>query len=264
MFPSAGWATTAQAPATKNCGKEMAIADHKQGGSAGTAENRGVTPVVVPICHDHAAERGVGRQRSCQADGGRAGAVARRVGRIPIAALAGMIFSASPAPAEPATPTSAFLDSIGVVTTFPDRGQPLAKTVEMVVRRVPLGPGRHRGTHRPRPHHRATFLDLHRQTGVSFSWGLVSGGSDLNKLIETARPLAAAGALLAFEGNNEPNNWGVTYQGEQGGGRCRRGWRGETAARLYEAVKGDPQLKSYPVWSVSEAGPRRETSGCSS
>jgi len=30
----------------------------------------------------------------------------------------------------------------------------------------------------------------------------------------------AAGALLAFEGNNEPNNWGVTYQGEQGGGNA--------------------------------------------
>ena len=69
-----------------------------------------------------------------------------------------------------------------------------------------------------------TYLDLHRQTGVRFSWGLVSGGTDLKKLIETARPLAEAGALLAFEGNNEPNNWGVTYQGEKGGGRRRRGW----------------------------------------
>ena len=59
-----------------------------------------------------------------------------------------------------------------------------------------------------------TYLDLHRQTGVRFSWGLVSGGTDLKKLIETARHLAAADALLAFEGNNEPNNWGVTYQGE--------------------------------------------------
>ena len=42
--------------------------------------------------------------------------------------------------------------------------------------------------------------------------------TDLKKLVETARPLAEADALLAFEGNNEPNNWGVTYQGEQGGG----------------------------------------------
>lgn len=25
---------------------------------------------------------------------------------------------------------------------------------------------------------------------------------------------------MAFEGNNEPNNWGVTYQGEAGGGRA--------------------------------------------
>ena len=48
---------------------------------------------------------------------------------------------------------------------------------------------------------------------MRFSWGLGSGGSDLPKLVDTARPLAAAGALLAFEGNNEPNNWGVTYRG---------------------------------------------------
>jgi len=31
-----------------------------------------------------------------------------------------------------AVATSDFLNSIGVVTTFPDRGQPLAKTIEMI------------------------------------------------------------------------------------------------------------------------------------
>ena len=64
-----------------------------------------------------------------------------------------------------------------------------------------------------------TFLDLHRQTGVRFSWGLVQRRQPIvQKLVETAKPLAEADALLAFEGNNEPNNWGVTYQGEKGGG----------------------------------------------
>ncbi len=155
-----------------------------------------------------------------------------------------------------AVPATAFLDSIGVVTTFPDRGQPLAKTVEMLkyggfrwVR------GGIEGLTDRGPTTVQTYLDLHTQTGVRFSWGLVSGGSDLNKLIETARPLAKAGALLAFEGNNEPNNWGVTYQGEKGGGKAPS-WLAVAKLQrdLCKAVKADPLLKQYPVWSVSESG----------
>ena len=116
--------------------------------------------------------------------------------------------------------------------------------------------GRHRGADRPKaPRPSQTYLDLHRQTGVRFSWGLVSGGTDLKKLIETARQLAAADALLAFEGNNEPNNWGVTYQGEKGGGRAPS-WLAVAKLQrdLYSAVKSDPVLKKYPVWSISENG----------
>jgi len=149
-----------------------------------------------------------------------------------------------------------FLNSIGVVSTFPDRGQPLPKTIEMVkfggfrwVR------GGIEGLTTDGPTSVQTYLDLHRQTGVRFSWGLVSGGTDLRKLIETARQIEAADALLAFEGNNEPNNWGVTYQGEQGGGRAAS-WLAVAKLQrdLYHAVKSDPVLKKYPVWSISEGG----------
>jgi hypothetical protein len=155
-----------------------------------------------------------------------------------------------------AVPASDFLNSVGVVSTFPDRGQPLPRTVEMVkytgfrwVR------GGIEGLKSQGPTTLQTYLDLHRQSGVRFSWGLVSGGTDLKKLIETARPLAAAGALLAFEGNNEPNNWGVTYQGEQGGGRAPS-WRAVAKLQrdLYKAVKSDATLKNYPIWSISEPG----------
>ncbi len=156
----------------------------------------------------------------------------------------------------PAARASEFLDSIGVVTTFPDRGQPLPKTIEMVryagfrwVR------GGIEGLTADGPTTLQTYLDLHERTGVRFSWGLVSGGTDLEQLIETARPLAAAGALLAFEGNNEPNNWGVTYQGERGGGGAPS-WMAVAKLQrdLYRAVKGDPELRRYPVWSISENG----------
>jgi hypothetical protein len=61
--------------------------------------------------------------------------------------------------------------------------------------------------------------------------------------------------LLAIEGNNEPNNWGVTYQGEKGDGRAPS-WVAVARLQsdLYKAVKDDPALKKYPVWSVSEGG----------
>jgi hypothetical protein len=63
-----------------------------------------------------------------------------------------------------------------------------------------------------------TFLDLDKATEARVSWGLVSGGNDVKRLIDTGKILANAGALLAFEGNNEPHNWGVAYDGEKGGG----------------------------------------------
>lgn len=160
------------------------------------------------------------------------------------------------AEATTAIPVTDFLNSIGVVTTFPDRGQPLPKTIEMVkyagfrwVR------GGIEGLTTEGPTTMSTYLDLHRQTGVRFSWGLVSGGTDLKKLIETGRQLAEADALLAFEGNNEPNNWGVTYQGEKGGGGAPS-WMAVAKLQrdLYQAVHSDPILKKFPVWSISEGG----------
>src|SRR6267154_391125 len=167
--------------------------------------------------------------------------------------------------AEPraAVATDGFLNSIGVITTFPDRGQPLAKTIEMFrycgFRWVRAGI---EGLTDEGPTTIQTFLDLHRETGVLFSWGLVSGGTDVNKLIETGKVLAEAGALLSFEGNNEPNNWGVTYQGEKGGGRSSS-WIAVAKLQrdLYQAVKSDPVLAKYPVWSISESGAQRDNVG---
>lgn len=159
--------------------------------------------------------------------------------------------------------TNDFLNSIGVVTTFPDRGQPLAKTIEMVrycgFRWVRAGI---EGLTDKGPTTVESFLDLHRETGVRLSWGLVSGGVNVKKLVETGKVLAEAGALLAFEGNNEPNNWGVSYQGEKGGGR-ESSWMAVAKLQrdLYQAVKSDPVLANYPVWSISEPGAQRDNVG---
>lgn len=162
-----------------------------------------------------------------------------------------------------AVPTAEFLASVGIDTSFPDRGQPLDKTIEMIkfagfrwVR------GGIEGLSDHGPTTLQTYLDLHRATGVRFSWGLVSGGTDLKRLTDTAKVLAGADALLAFEGNNEPNNWGVTYQGEKGGGRAPS-WMAVAKLQhdLYQAVKGDPELNRYPVWSISEGGAERDNVG---
>ena len=167
------------------------------------------------------------------------------------------------AAAPPARPTAAFLDSLGINTTFPDRGQPLNRTIAMVrycgfrwVR------GGIEGLTDHGPTTVQTYLDLHRATGVRFSWGLVSGGTDVHKLIETAHVLAKADALLAFEGNNEPNNWGVTYQGQTGGGHAPS-WRAVATLQrdVYRTVKADPLLARYPVWSMSEVGAERDNVG---
>lgn len=167
--------------------------------------------------------------------------------------------------AEPsaAIPTADFLNSIGVVTSFPDRGQPLAKTIEMIrycgFRWVRAGI---EGLTDDGPTTMRTFLELHRQTGARLSWGLVSGGTDVKKLVETGKILANSGALLAFEGNNEPNNWAVEYQGEKGGGR-EFSWMAVAKLQrdLYHAVKTDPALAQYPVWSISEPGAQRDNVG---
>jgi hypothetical protein len=164
--------------------------------------------------------------------------------------------------AHTAARTSDFLDSIGVVSTFPERGQPLARTIEMVrfggFRWVRAGI---EGLTEDGPTTVQTFLDLHDATGVRLSWGLGSGGTDVARLVETGKAIARAGALLAFEGNNEPNNWSITYRGETGGGE--HSWLPVARLQrdLYRAVKSDPELAAYPVWSLSEPGAQQENVG---
>jgi hypothetical protein len=65
--------------------------------------------------------------------------------------------------------------------------------------------------------------------------------------------LAAAGALLAAEGPNEPNNSPVTYGGATSSGTnfLPVAW---FQRDLYRAVKSDPKLAGIPVFASSEAG----------
>ena len=161
-----------------------------------------------------------------------------------------------------ARPTRDFLNSIGIVTTFPDRGQPINRTVEMInycgFRWIRAGI---EGLSTDGPNTIETMLQLNRETGALLNWGLVSGNSDLEKLLETGLVLARNEALLAFEGNNEPNNWPVEYEGQVGGGMGS--WL--PVARLqrdfYQMIKDHPELRNYPVWSVTDPGAQIDNTG---
>jgi hypothetical protein len=170
---------------------------------------------------------------------------------------------ALPLPANAASPTTAvkavdFLNSIGANSAVSSRGETLQKTIN-AARYIGLGWIR-AGYESDIPV--KDLIALHNQSGIRFSYGLGSGGADIPRLLAGGRQLAAAGALLAVEGPNEPNNWGVTYGGEAGGGRAPS-WLAVAKLQrdLYKAVKSDPALKKYPVWSISENGAETDNVG---
>jgi len=153
--------------------------------------------------------------------------------------------------------TTDFLNSIGTLSAISVRGESLQKTIDganyLGIRWLRAGIEGNIPI--------VQYIDLHRQAGVRFSWGFGSGSSDLAKLIETARQVEAAGALLAFEGPNEPNNWGITYQGQAGGRNLSWMPVAKLMRDLCQAVKNDPALRHYPVWSISEGGAETDNVG---
>ncbi len=156
-----------------------------------------------------------------------------------------------------ARPAADFLASIGVNSSVSKRGESLEKTIEIC---------KYLGVRWVRSGYEGNIpiddqIALFRAAGVKTSYGLLSGGADIPRLLEGARKLASAGALLAIEGNNEPNNWGVTYQGEKGGGSLSWLPVARLQADLYAAVKADGVLKAYPVWSLSENGAQTDNTG---
>jgi hypothetical protein len=158
-----------------------------------------------------------------------------------------------------ALPVADFLDSTGV-NTHVQHGRPADKLA---------GPLRYLGVRNVRDGADGNFdmkglLLLHQQAGVQITLTPGSGAGDgsLEKTIEACRELAGAGALRAVEGPNEPNNFGgVTYQG-QNSVRLKSWIPVANYQRdLYDAVKGDPELKNYPVFDASEAGAEDDDAG---
>jgi len=99
------------------------------------------------------------------------------------------------------------------------------------------------------------WISVHKKAGVKvvLTW---SGPDDaaIASLIDSSKQLAAAGALLALDGPNEPNNWAVTYQGQKSQANGTFLPVANWQRAFYSKVKSDPVLKDYPVFHSSEAG----------
>ena len=161
------------------------------------------------------------------------------------------------ASATTAIPVYDFLNSIGVVSSISRRGENLTNTINATkytgIRWFRVG---YEGDIPV-----SDLVELHRQTKVRFSYGLLSGGTDIPRLLEGAKQLETVGALIAIEGNNEPNNWGIIYHGEPGGRDLSWIPVAKLQRDLYSAVKSDPQLKDCPVWTISEPGAQADNCG---
>jgi hypothetical protein len=168
-----------------------------------------------------------------------------------MAVLGTLMLAASDAcAATTATPATMFLSSLGIVTHV-DQGYDAANYVPML---------RFTGIRAVRDSHRNLqgLLMLHQQTGAVID--LVTG-CDVAATLAAASALARAGALLAVEGPNEPNNFPIVFNGQQGGGT--ESWAAVAAceAALYAGVKGDQTLRNYPVFHVSEGGAEQDNVG---
>jgi hypothetical protein len=150
-----------------------------------------------------------------------------------------------------------FLNSIGACSSITGRGETLNGTIDALnytgIRFIRCGLEDRISV--------KDMIELHNQTGARIAYGLLSGGTNVARLLDESRQLASAGALLAIEGNNEPNNWGITYQGQKGGRNLSWLPVARLQSDLYEAVKSDPVLRDCPVWNITEGGAQTDNVG---
>jgi hypothetical protein len=95
------------------------------------------------------------------------------------------------------------------------------------------------------------WIAMHQAAGVRLS---LLTNQDVGSTVTMAEQLNAAGALLAVEGPNEPNNFPVTYMGQTSGYTTTFAPVAALQRDLYKAVKADTKLAGIPVFHASEAG----------
>jgi len=167
-----------------------------------------------------------------------------------MAVLVSAIFPAAAADGVPAVSAREFLQSLGVCTHI---GQGIDDPARSAVALAYAGIRNLRDDASPRHVH--DWISVHKKSGVKVV--LTHSGPDgaaIPAMLDMARQLAAADALLALEGPNEPNNWAVTYGGQKSKGDSSFVPVAKWQAAFYAAAKSDPVLKDYPVFHSSEAG----------
>jgi hypothetical protein len=95
------------------------------------------------------------------------------------------------------------------------------------------------------------WISMHQSAGIRLC---VLSNQDVASTISMAKQLNAAGALLAVEGPNEPNNFPVTYEGQTSSSSTTFVPVAHFQRDLYAAVKAEPSLSGIPVFHSSEAG----------
>jgi len=155
-----------------------------------------------------------------------------------------------------------FLNSIGANSAIYRRGESVDSTIKLCsytgirwIRTDESGLSSNGNSYRPE------IKQLFDQAGVKVSLSLGSGGSNITNLVKGAKFIAAYGGLLAIEGCNEPNNWGITYLGQKGGNSNSWAPVARLHRDLYTAVKADAVLKDYPVWTTTETGAETDNVG---
>jgi hypothetical protein len=98
--------------------------------------------------------------------------------------------------------------------------------------------------------HIQDWITVHQQSGVRTC---LLTNHDVASTVDIAKQLNAAGALLAVEGPNEPNNWPVTYEGQTSNNTTSLPIA-HFQRDLYSAVKAEAALAGIPVFHSSEAG----------
>ena len=155
-----------------------------------------------------------------------------------------------------AVPANDFLSSIGVNSSIDTRGESLDKTLECM---------QYLGARWIRSGYGAKGFDsfdyLIDKGGIRFSMSIGTGTSGFEAPIEAAKHLKKRGALIAMEGANEPNNWTITYNGKEGGGRLSWMPVAECHRDFYAAIKAVPELADVDVWGITEAGAQTDNVG---
>jgi hypothetical protein len=144
-----------------------------------------------------------------------------------------------------ATKATDFLNSIGVCTHI---GQGVDDAVKSATAMSFAGIRGLRDDGRPA--HIQDWITVYKQSGVR---ACILTNQDIAGTIDMAKQLKAAGALLAVEGPNEPNNWPVTYENQKSSGTTSLPIA-HFQRDLYAAVKAEPTLAGIPVFHSSEAG----------